>query len=50
MFRNLDDIQNMYGNDFDILSHEENRWLPKPEEKSNFSEHVGLNIILMKKA
>lgn len=50
MFRNLGDIQTIYGDDFDILFHEENRWSPKSEEKRNFSEHVGLNIILKKKS
>jgi len=49
MFRNLEDIQAIYGNDFDILSHEETRWQPKPEERANFSEHVGLNIVLRRK-
>jgi ubiquinone/menaquinone biosynthesis C-methylase UbiE len=50
MFRNLEDIQAMYGDDFDILSHEETRWQPKPEEKRDYSEHVGLNLVLKRKA
>jgi ubiquinone/menaquinone biosynthesis C-methylase UbiE len=49
MFRDLEDIQEMYGNDFDILSSQEDRWQAKPEEKRSFSEHVGLNIVLDKK-
>lgn len=49
MFRNVEDIQTMYGNDFNILSSKENRWQPKPEENRNFSEHVGLEIILKRK-
>ena len=50
MFRSLEDIQAMYGNDFEILSHEETRWRPKPEEKRKYSEHVGINVIMRKKA
>lgn len=49
MFRDLEDIQAIYGNDFDILSHKETRWQPKPEEKRDFSEHVGLEIVLKRK-
>jgi ubiquinone/menaquinone biosynthesis C-methylase UbiE len=48
-FRSLDDIKAIYGNDFDIISSEEARWQPKPEEGANFPEHVGLNIVLKKK-
>jgi len=48
MFRSLEDVQTMYGNDFEILSHEETRWQPKPEEKRNFSEHVGINVVMKK--
>jgi ubiquinone/menaquinone biosynthesis C-methylase UbiE len=49
MFRDLEDIRKMYGIDFDILSSRESRWQPKPEEKRNFSEHVGLEIVLKKR-
>lgn len=49
MFRSLEDIQEMYDNDFEILSHRESRWRPKPEENAKFSEHVGLEIVLRKK-
>jgi ubiquinone/menaquinone biosynthesis C-methylase UbiE len=49
MYRNLEDIKRMYGNDFEIMSHEETRWQPKPEEKSNVNEHVGLNVIMRRK-
>jgi SAM-dependent methyltransferase len=48
-FRSLDDIEVMYGKDFDIISSEEARWQPKPDEGANFPEHVGLNIVLKKK-
>jgi len=50
MFRNFEDIEAMYGDDFEILSCEEKRWGPKAEEKRNFFEHVGLNIVMKKKA
>jgi ubiquinone/menaquinone biosynthesis C-methylase UbiE len=49
MYRDLVDIQAMYGNDFDIISHEEVSWKPLPEEHANFSEHIGLNIIMRRK-
>jgi len=50
MFRDLEDIQSLYGKDFDIVSSEENRWQPKPEEKRKFSEHVGINVVMKRKA
>jgi ubiquinone/menaquinone biosynthesis C-methylase UbiE len=50
MFRDLEDIRVMYGNDFDIISNEEGRWRPKPEENRNFSEHVGINVVMKRKS
>lgn len=49
MFRSLEDIQTMYGVDFDIVSHDETRWKPTPEEHANFEEHVGINVVMRRK-
>mgnify|MGYP001611051560 CR=1 FL=1 len=49
MFRSLEDIGSMYRDDFEILSREETRWKPKPEEKRKYSEHVGINVVMGKK-
>jgi len=49
MFRNIEDIQSMYGGEFEIISHEETRWKPKPEENANFEEHVGINVVMKRK-
>ena len=49
MFRDIEDLERLYGADFEILSQSEERWQPKPEENANFSEHVGLNIIMRRK-
>lgn len=48
-FRSFKDIQSMYGGEFEILSQQETRWKPKPEENANFNEHVGINVIMRKK-
>ncbi len=49
MFRSIEDVKSMYGNDFEIISQEETRWKPKPEENVNFEEHVGINVVMKKK-
>ena len=49
MFRSIEDVKSMYGNDFEIISHEETRWKPKPEENANIEEHVGINVVMKKK-
>jgi SAM-dependent methyltransferase len=48
-FRNLEDVIKIYGNHFQILSTEETSWKPDPAEKSNFTKHVGLNIVMQRK-
>lgn len=45
-FRDLEDIQAMYGDDFEVLSCRENRWRPNKEEGRKFFEHVGLDIVM----
>jgi len=49
MFRSFKDIQDMYGSEFEILSHEETRWKPRLEEHANFKEHIGINVVMKKK-
>jgi len=49
MYRNPEDIQAMYGNDFEIISTEKVSWKPLPEEHANFTEHVGLNVVMRRK-
>jgi ubiquinone/menaquinone biosynthesis C-methylase UbiE len=49
MFRSIEDVKDMYSNDFEIISQEETRWKPKPEENANFKEHVGINVVMKKK-
>ncbi|OGM12393.1 hypothetical protein A2W13_01995 [Candidatus Woesebacteria bacterium RBG_16_36_11] len=48
-FRSIDDIKNLYGDNFEIVSQEEARWKPKPEENVDFKEHVGINVVMKKK-
>jgi len=48
-FRSIEDIQDVYGEKFEILSHEETRWKPKSTEHANFKEHVGINVIMKRK-
>lgn len=48
-FRDLNDIKEIYGKDFDILNSEEISWEPNPAEKANFSKHVGLNVVMRRK-
>jgi len=48
-FRSIDDIKNLYGDHFEIVSQEEARWKPKPQEKVDFKEHVGINVVMKKK-
>lgn len=47
-FRDLNDIKNIYGEDFIILSSKIHRWKPKQEEHTKCSEHVGLEVVLKK--
>jgi ubiquinone/menaquinone biosynthesis C-methylase UbiE len=49
MFRSIEDVQSIYGNDFEILSQEETQWKPKPEENSDINEHVGINVVMKRK-
>ncbi|MFC1625966.1 class I SAM-dependent methyltransferase [Patescibacteria group bacterium] len=49
MFRSFKDIQDMYGSEFETLSHEETRWEPRPEEYTNFKEHTGVNVVMKRK-
>lgn len=48
-FRDINDLKEMYGNDFDILSSKTHRWAPMPEENAKFSEHIGLEVVFVKK-
>jgi ubiquinone/menaquinone biosynthesis C-methylase UbiE len=48
-FRDLKDVQEMYGQDFEIISSKEVRWAPKPEEERKFPEHVGLIVVMKRK-
>lgn len=49
MYRNLEDVLQIYGKDFDVLSQSERSWTPNPKEKSIYQKHVGLNIIMRRK-
>ena len=49
MFRDLEDIQKMYGQNFEIVSITKHSWKPKPEEHSSITEHMGLNVVMRKK-
>jgi SAM-dependent methyltransferase len=49
IYRSLDDVLAIYGNNFNLLSQNECHWKTKPEENSNYPEHVGLNIIMRRK-
>jgi len=49
MFRSIEDIQDVYSGEFEILSHQETRWKPKPEENANIEEHVGINVIMKRR-
>ncbi len=46
MYRDLEDVQQIYGNDFEILSSEKNEWKPAPAENATFDTHRGLNILM----
>jgi ubiquinone/menaquinone biosynthesis C-methylase UbiE len=46
IYRDIEDIQSIYGDDFVVIYQNECRWKPTPEENSNFSEHIGLNVIM----
>ena len=50
MFRNIEDVKDMYGNDFEIVSKEEIRWKPSKEENANVEEHIGINVIMNRKS
>jgi len=50
MFRNVDDLQKIYGDDFEVVSVDTTRWKPMPDEKANFTEHVGLNMVMKRKS
>jgi len=49
MYRNLEDVLQIYGTDFDVLSQSERSWIPNPKEKSIYQKHVGLNIVMRRK-
>ena len=49
-FRDIKDIQDMYGRNFEIISSEETRWRPRPEENAKIREHIGLNVLMQKSA
>ena len=48
-YRDMEDLKNMYGNDFEILKHGEIRWNVLPEEKETYKEHVGEAVLMIRK-
>lgn len=48
-FRDLEDIKEMYGDSFDIVTSKTHRWQPIPGEDTKILEHVGLEIVMEKK-
>lgn len=49
MFRNIDDIKRLYGNDFEIIGSENTEWKPAEEENTNFDIHKGINVVMRRK-
>ena len=49
MYRDLDDLLEMYGKNFEVLNCHEISWKPSPEEHSKFQEHIGLNVVFRRK-
>lgn len=49
MYRSLEDIQEMYEEDFEIVRSENIEWPPSPEEGANFDFHRGINVIMRRK-
>jgi len=49
MFRDLNDIEIQFGRDFKIIKVREISWDVKIEEKVNYQEHIGLNILMKKR-
>ena len=48
MYRSIDDVKRIYGEDFEIITGEEIEWKPSKEEKANFDMHRGINIVMRK--
>lgn len=50
MYRNLDDVMKIYGNDFEVVSNEAIEWKPSVEENANFDMHKGINVVMKRKS
>lgn len=50
MFRNLEDIEKIYGEDFEVISSEDIEWKPVVEENASVDLHKGIDVIMRRKS
>lgn len=49
-YRDIDQVLKIFGENFEVVGSNQVSWKPKPEERANFAEHVGISAVLRKKA
>ncbi len=49
MYRNIDDLRRIYGDDFIIIESNDIEWKPDPGEHANFALHKGINVTMRRK-